>query len=119
VSLFRNLGAKTAWGHRSMGNWVEVELNDPTSGNRDAIGSRLLLKAGTHTVTQIVSVGGGHASGHVGPIHFGVGMIDRGIVRVQWPDGSWSPDYRFNANQHIVMRRGNPIATLTPTAERG
>lgn len=24
----RNLGAKTAWGHRSMGNWVEVELND-------------------------------------------------------------------------------------------
>jgi len=111
VSLFRNLGAAMPWGHRSMGNWAEIQVVDPTSGNRDAVGARLLVKAGTHTETQIVSIGGGHASGHIGPVHVGMGMIDRGIVRVQWPDGSWSPDYRFNANQHIVVTRGTTLAT--------
>ncbi|MDR3470128.1 MAG: CRTAC1 family protein [Devosia sp.] len=111
VSLFRNLGTATPWGHRTMGNWVEIEVVDPTTGNRDAVGARLLVKAGTHAETQIISVGGGHASGHTGPVHFGLGMIDRGIVRIQWPDGSWSPDYRFNANQHIVITRGDTLAT--------
>jgi hypothetical protein len=111
VTLFRNMGAATPWGHRSMGNWVEIELRDPTSGNRDAVGSRLLVKAGNHTVTQLVSVGGGHAAGHIGPWHVGIGMIDRATVRVQWPDGSWSTDYRFNANQHIVITKGDDVAT--------
>jgi len=111
VSLFRNLGAATPWGHRSMGNWVEIALDDPTSGNRDAVGARLLVKAGTHTMTRLVSIGGGHASGHVGQVHVGIGMVDRATVRIQWPDGSWSPDYRFNANQHIVITRGTTLAT--------
>jgi hypothetical protein len=56
-------------------------------------------------------VGGGHAAGHIGPWHVGIGMIDRATVRVQWPDGSWSTDYRFNANQHIVITKGDDVAT--------
>lgn len=111
VSLFRNLGAATPWGHRPMGNWIEIEVNDPTTPNHDAIGARLLIKAGTRAMTRLVSIGGGHVAGHIGAWHVGMGMIDRGIVRVQWPDGSWSPDYRFNANQHIVVTRGTSIAT--------
>lgn len=113
VSLFRNLGAATPWGgHRPMGNWVEIEVRDPSNLNHDAIGARLLVKAGTRTMTRLVSVGGGHASGHIGAWHIGIGMIDRGIVRVQWPDGTWSADYRFQANQHIVVSRDNSIATV-------
>jgi hypothetical protein len=110
VSLFRNLGAATPWGHRTLGNWVEIQVIDPTTGNHDAIGARLLVKGGTHAMTRLITVGGGHASGHIGQVHVGMGMIDRGFVRIQWPDGSWSPDYRFNANQHIVITRGNPLA---------
>ena len=26
INLFRNMGAKTAWGHRPLGNWAEIEL---------------------------------------------------------------------------------------------
>ena len=111
VSLFRNLGAATPWGHRSMGNWVENQQHKPTTGNRDAVGARLLVKAGTHTMTRIVSIGGGHASGHFGPVLVGIVIVDRAIVRIQWPDGCWSPDYRFNAIQHIVITRGDTLAT--------
>ncbi|MEO8758518.1 MAG: VCBS repeat-containing protein [Devosia sp.] len=117
VSLFRNLGTVTPWGHRPLGNWVEIEVNDPTTSNHDAIGAHLLIKSGTRAMTRLITVGGGHAAGHIGSVHVGMGMIDRGIVRVQWPDGSWSPDYRFNVNQHIVVTRGTSIATFRVIAQ--
>jgi hypothetical protein len=107
VSLFRNLGRRTVWGHRPLGNWVEIELQD-TSGNTHAVGARLLIKTGTVSMNRIVQVGGGHASGHSGPVHVGLGLLDRATVRVQWPDGAWSHDYRFLANQHIMIRRDEP-----------
>ncbi len=120
VSLFRNLGAATPWGgHRPMGNWIEVTVSDPTNPNHDAVGAHVLIKAGTRAMTRLIGVGGGHASGHIGAIHVGIGMIDRGIVRVQWPDGQWSPDYRFNANQHLVVTRGTSIATFEVVADSG
>ncbi len=105
VSLFRNLGQKTDWGHRSMGNWAEISLED-ANGNTNAVGARLLVKTGTRAMNRTISVGGGHAAGHSGPIHVGLGLIDRATVRVQWPDGSWSHDYRFLGNQHVIIRRG-------------
>ena len=40
VSLFRNLGAKTSWGDQPLGNWLEVELAEPTA-NRNAVGARI------------------------------------------------------------------------------
>lgn len=108
VSLFRNMGVKTDWGHASLGNWVEIELRDG-DGNSVGVGSRLLVKTGTVSINRMISVGGGHASGHSGPIHVGLGQIDRATVRVQWPDGSWSADYTFLANQHVVIKRGAPL----------
>ncbi len=110
VSLFRNLGRKTEWGHASLGNWVEIDLQDE-GGNRRAVGARLLVKMGTYTTNRTISVGGGHASGHSGAVHVGLGLIDRGSVRIQWPDGSWSHDYRFLANQHLLIRRGDADVT--------
>ena len=119
VSLFRNLGSATQWGgYRPMGNFIEIDVKDPTSSNHDAIGAHVLIKAGTRAMTRLIGVGGGHAAGHIGTIHVGIGMIDRGIIRVQWPDGSWSADYRFNANQHIVVSRDTSIATFRVVAAR-
>lgn len=105
ISLFRNLGRQTDWGHASLGNWVDIELQDQND-NRNAVGARLIVKTGTVSMNRTISVGGGHASGHAGPTHIGLGLLDRATVRVQWPDGSWSQDYRFLANQHIIIRRG-------------
>ena len=105
ASLFRNLGAKTDWGHRPLGNWAKIELdNGPI--NPQGIGAKINVRAGTLTQVRTVQIGGGHASGHVGFTHFGLGVNERAVVRVQWPDGEWSPPYRIFANQHVVIKRG-------------
>lgn len=110
ISLFRNLGRQTDWGHRPLGNWVDIELRD-NGGNIHAIGARLLVKTGTVSMNRTLSVGGGHASGRSGATHVGLGLLDRATVRVQWPDGTWSHDYRFLANSHVIIQRDAPDVT--------
>ena len=43
--------------------------------------------------------------GNSGFIHVGLGVAERAIVRVQWPDGSWSAPYRLFANNFAVLSR--------------
>jgi hypothetical protein len=109
ASLFRNLGARTDWGHRPLGNWVKIEL-DNGKINPSGIGSVISGAHGhTHTDTQI-QVGGGHASGQAGFAHVGLGVSERATIRVQWPDGEWSHPYRVFANQHVRIIRGEANA---------
>jgi hypothetical protein len=109
ASLFRNLGARTAWGHRPLGNWTEIELNDGKV-NPFAIGAKINIRIGTVTLTRTVEIGGGHASGQIGFTHLGLGVNERAVVRVQWPDGEWSQPYRIFANNHVVIERGATAA---------
>jgi hypothetical protein len=109
ASLFRNLGAKTSWGHRPLGNWTEIELNNGKV-NPFAIGAKINIRIGTTTLTRTVQIGGGHASGQIGFTHLGLGVNERAVVRVQWPDGEWSQPYRIFANNHVVIERGATAA---------
>lgn len=109
VSLFRNLGSKTDWGQRPMGNWLAVELNNGRI-NGDAIGAKIHVKTGNLNQTHTVQIGGGHASGQLGFIHFGLGVAERARVRIQWPDGEWSHEYRVFANHFVQISRGTPSA---------
>ena len=86
------------------GNWLAVELSQDGS-NRDAIGATVNIKIGTRTLIRKQTIGGGHASGHLGFIHAGLGTAERAEVRVLWPDGEWSPPYRVFANNHVIIRR--------------
>ncbi len=104
VSLFRNLGIKTEWGHAPMGNWIGLELDNGLI-NKQAIGAKINVKTGNLNQTKTVQIGGGHASGQSGFIHFGLGVAERATIRIQWPDGDWSPEYRIHANQFAVIRR--------------
>ena len=104
ASLFRNLGARTDGAPIEMGNWIEIKLAQPNP-NRNAVGARIAVKTGTRTMTRMVQVGGGHASGHVGFIHVGLGTAERAEIRVQWPDGEWSFPYRVFANQFVIVDR--------------
>ena len=114
VSLFRNRGERVAWGHRPMGNWLAVELDQqatPSSAqgivaNRRAVGARVVVRTGNHIQTRIVSVGGGHASGQAGFVHLGLGAAERALVRVRWPDGEWSHEVRVHAGNFVRIRRG-------------
>ncbi|KJS07874.1 MAG: ASPIC/UnbV domain-containing protein [Hoeflea sp. BRH_c9] len=109
ASLFRNLGAKTSWGHRSMGNWVKIEL-DNGKVNPSAVGALISVRTGTRTQTRRIQIGGGHASGQAGFKHVGLGVSERATIRVQWPDGEWSHPYRVFANQHVRIIRGEANA---------
>jgi hypothetical protein len=109
TSLFRNLGAKTPWGHGPLGNWIEVELSQP-GANRNAVGARISVKTGTRTVTRMIEVGGGHASGQSGFVHIGLGVAERAEIRIKWPDGEWSHTYKAFADNFVHIDRTKPAA---------
>ncbi len=110
VSLFRNLGARNGDGSPiPMGDWTEIRLIEPNP-NRNAVGAKISIKTGTRVQTRVVEVGGGDASGHSGWIHVGLGTAERAEIRVQWPDGEWSPTYRVFADQFVVIDRLKPQA---------
>ena len=103
--LFRNLGpvgASTAT--QRLGNFLRVEL-DNGAVNPDAIGAMVSVKTGNRYQTQTVAIGGGHASGQLGFVHFGLGLADLAEVRVKWPDSGWSAPYQAYANSHVVISR--------------
>ncbi|MCG6858273.1 MAG: CRTAC1 family protein [Salaquimonas sp.] len=110
VSLFRNLGAKIdprspdATKVRPMGNWLEIELAQKNT-NLNAIGATISVKTGNTTRVRKIQIGGGHASGHLGFVHVGLGVSERAQIRVQWPDGTWSAPYRVFANNFVRIER--------------
>jgi len=109
ASLFRNTGGLDAADSdvlpRTMGNWLQIELAQK-GANRNAIGARISVKSGNETRIRTIQSGGGHASGHLGFSHVGLGVAERAEIRVQWPDGEWSPPYRVFANQFVRIDRG-------------
>ncbi len=109
ASLFRNQGAKTDWGHRPMGNWLAIELNNGKQ-NISGVGAKITIKTGNVTQSRMVQIGGGHASGQAGFIHVGLGVAERAKIRVQWPNGDWSHEYRVFANNFVQIPRGKPNA---------
>jgi enediyne biosynthesis protein E4 len=109
ASLFRNLGASTDWGHRPLGNWIAVALDQPGS-NRNAVGARISVKTGNRIMDRTIEIGGGHASGQLGFVHIGLGTAERANIRIKWPDGEWSHAYRAFANHFVRIERGAPAA---------
>jgi enediyne biosynthesis protein E4 len=90
------------------GHWLQLRLQQITAGvvagNRDAVGAwvEVKLHAGEKSeriIRQEHTVGGGHASGHMGWLHFGLGAAQKVQVRVQWPHGGWSEWMNVTANQ--------------------
>lgn len=88
-----------------MGNWIAVRLEQP-GPNRDGIGSWIEVKAGDQTIQREVTIGGGHAGGQLGWIHFGLRTADTAELRLQWPDGETGPWLTIDANQLAIIERG-------------
>jgi hypothetical protein len=105
VSLYRNVGAGTAADPRPMGNWAAIQL-EQDGANRDAIGAWVEVTAGGRVERREVTIGGGHASGQLGWIHFGLGSAEQATVTVTWPDGSTSAAMTMAANSFAIVRRG-------------
>ncbi len=84
AQVWRNAGSVDP--AQPLGHWLQLRLQQ-AQGNRDAIGAWVEVEADGRVMRQELTVGGGHASGHLGWMHFGVGAAQEVKVRVLWPHG--------------------------------
>jgi enediyne biosynthesis protein E4 len=85
-----------------IGNWLAVELR-MEGGNRFAIGARVHVETAQGAQWQEVSVGGGHAGGQAGALHFGLGQAAQAVIVVDWSDGHQSRAEIDSVNQRVVL----------------
>jgi hypothetical protein len=118
VSLWRNLGAGDGDDGRPMGNSIAIRLRQPAP-NIDAIGSWVEVRVDGRTLGREITVGGGHAGGQLGWLHFGLGQAEAAQVRVQWPDGDVGPWMGVEAGEFAIIERGAAQSTpWSPQEER-
>lgn len=109
IKLWRNVGGGDASAPEPMGSWIGLRLVQP-GPNRDAIGAWVEVTAGDRSDVRELTVGGGHVSGALGWIHFGLGGADEASVTVTWPDGTVQGPMTLQANGFAVVRRDTPDA---------
>lgn len=107
VRVWRNTGEG--------GNWLAVDVRQ-SAPNPDAIGAWVELRLDNSTISEELTVGGGHAGGESGPTHFGLGQADSVEVRVIWPDGEEGPWMTAEPNQIVVVERGADEVMTSPAA---
>lgn len=102
VRLWRNVG--------NTGNWLAVELRQEAP-NRQAVGAWVEVRTRGLLTRHEITVGGGHAGGKLGPVHFGLGDADSAEVRVIWPDRETTGWSRLESNQLVVVDRSENSIT--------
>jgi hypothetical protein len=90
----------------NLGHFLEVKLRQEDS-NRNAIGAWIEVKEdGGHIMRRENFIGGGHASGTAGFLHFGLGSQSASQIRVQWPGADWSEWQDVNADGFYLIEKG-------------
>ena len=84
------------------GNWLSIRLRGAGPNTR-AVGAWVEVRTPEGIQAREVTVGGGHAGGQAGPLHFGLGAAGEAEVRVLWPDGGASDWWTVWANQRINL----------------
>ena len=105
VRVYRNVGTGSADAPQALGNWIAIQPRED-GANRDAIGSWLEVKTDAGVQQRELTIGGGHASGELMPVHFGLGQAQQAQVRITWPDGSVGEWQTVLANQTYLIQPG-------------
>lgn len=95
------------------GGWVEVRLAQD-GVNRDAIGAVVEIRRGEAVERHEITSGGGHASGSVGWLHFGLGDAAGADVRVLWPDGTQGDWMTLPTRSFQILKPGAAPEAWTP-----
>jgi enediyne biosynthesis protein E4 len=98
---------------KAIGHWLQVRLEQETA-NRDGIGAWIEVKRGEVITRREITSGGGHASGHLGWWHFGLGAAEAAEVRVLWPHGEPGPWQPVVADGFYVLKAGADPKIWTP-----
>jgi hypothetical protein len=98
VEIWRNAG-------EGLGNWLRLKLK-MAGGNGTGVGSWIEVKTANGVQRREVTVGGGHAGGQWGWLHFGLGAAENAEVRTQWPGGEWGLWMKVAANRFAIIERG-------------
>ena len=104
AQLWRNVGSGKAAAPAPVGHWLQLRLRQ-SGGNRDAVGAWVEVQTGERVQREELTVGGGHASGHLGWMHVGLGQATQARVRVQWPGAGWSEWVTADADGFYVLDR--------------
>lgn len=105
IRIWRNVGAGTPARPGALGNWLALQIVQGPP-NASAIGAWVEVRTGGRVQRRELTIGGGHASGQLGWIHFGLGEAATADVRVAWPGGEIGPWQPVMANTFDVVRRG-------------
>ncbi|MFI5199906.1 MAG: CRTAC1 family protein [Candidatus Limnocylindrales bacterium] len=109
VRLWRSTGSGSAAQPAPMGNWLAL-LPQQAGPNRSAIGAWIELNDGSRTIQRELTIGGGHLSGELGWVHFGIGSARQAQVRIHWPGGETGPWLTLAANTFDTIERGATAA---------
>jgi enediyne biosynthesis protein E4 len=94
------------------GNWLQIKLVG-TESNRDAVGARIMLRAGDVTQTREVAAGSGYVSSSTLVQHFGLGKLDHvDSIMIRWPSGKLNEIRDLAANERLMLREDEemPVA---------
>jgi peroxiredoxin len=93
------------------GNWIGVRLQG-VSGNRDAIGARVEVKAGDLVLRRTLQAGDGFLAQGSKTLHFGLGEAARvDEIRVHWPQGEVEIWRDLPADQLVHLTEGQAAPT--------
>lgn len=106
AQIWRQTGA-------AAGGWVQVRLQQD-GPNRDAIGSVIEIRRGDKVERHEIASGGGHVSGSVGWLHFGLGAAAEAELRVIWPDGTAGDWQTLPAQSFHFLRPGRAAEPWQP-----
>jgi hypothetical protein len=96
-----------------VGNALQVALRQPAP-NVGAVNAWIEWRVGDRVLRREVLVGGGHAGGHAGLWHLGLGAEAETEVRVLWPDGTEGPWQSLRAGGLYLLDRAGTVTALAP-----
>jgi enediyne biosynthesis protein E4 len=106
--VISNMGARPSVlkNHGSRKRWLLVRLVG-AGGNRDAVGARAFVTAGTRTISSEVQTGSSYLSQNDARMHFGLADADRyDRIDVQWPGGEREVFPGGAADRIVVLEQG-------------
>ena len=107
AQIWRNTGMEKP------AHWLAFRVAQ-AAPNRAAIGAWVEVRVGDKLMRHEIFAGGGHGSGQVGWVHFGLGDAKAAEMRVIWPDMTASDWQPVAADAFFNVTRDQPIKAWVP-----